>query len=143
MGSRVFAALVIVLLCALATSAKAVCDTTPTVYPTAVSTTYSVPTDCDTLTIKAWGAGGGGGGANVANGGDGGGGGYAESVITVTAGEPLTIEVGGGGAAGAAPVHGDGGDGGGGLPNTGGGQGGDGCPSNGGRGGGGGGYSAV
>ena len=124
-------------------SGGAGCDTTPTVYSAAVSTTYNVPAGCDTLTAKAWGAGGAGGGANVANGGDGGGGGFAQSVLSVTGGEALTIEVGGGGAGGAAPVHGDGGDGGGGLPNTGGGQGGDGGTSNGGSGGGGGGYSAV
>ena len=124
-------------------SGGAGCDTTPTVYSAAVSTTYNVPAGCDTLTVKSWGAGGAGGGANVANGGDGGGGGFAQSVLSVTGGETLTIEVGGGGAGGAAPVHGDGGDGGGGLPSTGGGQGGDGGTSNGGSGGGGGGYSAV
>ena len=45
-----------------ASIARAVCDTTPTVYSTATdAATYVVPTDCDTLTVKAWGAGGGGG----------------------------------------------------------------------------------
>src|SRR5688572_6169905 len=66
--------------------AEAACNTTPTVFSTAVSTTYPVPTDCTSLTIKVWGAGGGGGGADLgpgAAGAAGGGGGFATSVISV------------------------------------------------------------
>ena len=37
-------------------SGGAGCDTTPTVYSAAVSTTYNVPAGCDTLTVKSWGA---------------------------------------------------------------------------------------
>jgi hypothetical protein len=77
------------------------CVASPTVYSTAVSTTYTVPAGCDTLTVKAWGAGGAGGGADTGNGGAGGGGGYASSAISVTPGEGLTIEIGGGGAGAA------------------------------------------
>ena len=54
------------------------CGASPTVYESAVSTTYSVPTGCNILTVKAWGAGGAGGGFS-GGGGAGGGGGFAKS----------------------------------------------------------------
>jgi hypothetical protein len=119
------------------------CDTTPLVYSTAASTTFVVPTGCDQITVKAWGAGGGGGGAHTADGGTGGGGGFAQSIVSVTEGETLIVDVGGGGRGGSAPADGDGGDGGGGSLSLGGGQGGDAGWNKGGSGGGGGGYSAV
>ena len=123
------------------------CNTTPTVYSTAVSTTYNVPAGCDALTVKAWGAGGGGGGdgAGSGTGGAGGGGGFSQADIAVTPGESLTISIGGGGAStpsggGADP----GGIGGGGtVPTAGAGVGGGGADSESGDGGGAGGYSAV
>ena len=78
------------------------CTAPPTVYSAAVSTTYAVPAGCDTLTVKAWGAGGAGGGK--ANGGPGGGGGFAQADISVTPGESLTITLGGGGAGGTGQL---------------------------------------
>ncbi len=99
--------------------------TTKVVYNTATSTAqWTVPSNVNSITVKAWGAGGGGGGNGSCIGtggaaGNGGGGGYSYSVVPVTPGESLNILVGGGGGAGSCP--------GGGLP----------------RGGGGGGYSGV
>ncbi len=128
------------------------CIAGPTVYASATaSATYVVPTGCDTLTIKAWGAGGGaGGGGGGDDGGNGGGGGFAQADISVTPSESLDIVLGGGGPGGTGAPGGcstppTGGDGGGGNATTaaGGGTGGKGCDSDGGSGGGGGGYAAV
>jgi len=124
-------------------TAASSCDTTPTVYSTSVSTTYSVPALCDRLTVKAWGAGGAGGGADAGNGGAGGGGEYATSVLTVTPGESLDIVIGGGGAGGVKSGSGNGGAGGGGGATTAGGGAGAGASATMGGGGGGGGYSAI
>ena len=115
------------------------CNTTPTVYSSAVSTTYNVPAGCDTLTVKAWGAGGAGGG-HSGQGAAGGGGGFAKADISVTPGESLTIEVGGGGAGGTG---GSGIGGGTTTPSEGGGTGGARGDAEAGGGGGGGGYAAV
>jgi len=41
--------------------AYAACTEPDKVFSAAVSTTWAVPTDCDTVIIKAWAAGGGGG----------------------------------------------------------------------------------
>ena len=120
-----------------------VCDTTPVVYSGAIDSTFTVPANCDSLTVKAWAAGGGGGGK--ANGGPGGGGGFAQADISVTPGESLTITVGGGGAGGtgqfpATPAAGIGG--GTTTPTAGGGAGGSGA-TDGSNGAGGGGYAAI
>ena len=131
----------------------AACVAGPTTYATATSAAaYLVPTGCDTLTVKAWGAGGAGGGK--ASGGSGGGGGFAQADISVTPSESLTVTLGGGGAGGTGqlgtPAAGIGG--GTTTPTAGGGAGGGGTTdgSNGGggttdgsNGGGGGGYAAV
>jgi hypothetical protein len=93
--------------------AEAACTAGPTTYTTAqAATTYVVPTDCTTLTIKAWGGGGGGGETKAGTGGTGGGGGFAKGDVTVTPGENLTIQIGGGGLGGTtAAGTGDGGGG--------------------------------
>ncbi len=122
------------------------CVAGPTEYSTAQdSTTYVVPTGCDVITVKAWGAGGGGGESTGSNtGGSGGGSGFAQTDLSVTPGENLTVIVGGGGP-GGSNAGGDGG-GGNGVTAAGGGTGGDaGDPGSGdsGGGGGGGGYAAV
>ncbi len=78
---------------------SASCDTTPWIQDGPFDAQYQVPSGCDTLTVKAWGAGGGGGAGGSADGGaDGGGAGFAQADISVTAGEFLDIMVGGGGA---------------------------------------------
>lgn len=95
---------------------------TDTVFTTAGSTTYNVPSGVTELVIKMWGAGGGGGGASTdRDGGDGGGGGYSATTITVTPLETLNVYVGGGGSGGTGGSSG----------------------TNSGNGGGGGGYSGV
>ena len=119
------------------------CTAPPTVYSAAVSTTYTVPAGCDTLQVKAWGAGGGGGTSGLTSaGGAGGGGGYAEGIITVTPSEGLAIVLGGGGPGGTNPAAGDGG-GGNAVTAAGGGTGGNEGDTKGGGAGGGGGYAAV
>jgi hypothetical protein len=60
---------------------------------------WTVPSDCQKLLVKAWGAAGGMGSSNNMVG-YGGGGGYISSVIDVTGGEDLTVLVGGGGSPG-------------------------------------------
>ncbi len=119
------------------------CTAPPTVYSAAVSTTYAVPAGCDTLTVKAWGAGGGGGGGfSSGHGAAGGGGGFAQADISVTPGESLTITLGGGGAGGGGGNVAPGIGGGTTTPIAGGGTGGNGA-GDAGAGGGGGGYAAV
>lgn len=83
-----------------------------TVYSTAGTSTFTVPTGVTTVQAKVWGAGGAGGGAadgNGSTGGNGGGGGYATGVIKVTPGQSLTVEVGGAGALNATRRSGGGG----------------------------------
>ncbi len=63
---------------------------------------YVVPANCNTMTVKVWGAGGGGGGNDGPAGGNGGGGAYVTSRFAVTPGETLTLVVGGGGGGGAS-----------------------------------------
>jgi hypothetical protein len=63
---------------------------------------FVVPVGCETITVKAWGAGGGGGGRDTVNGANGGGGAYATSSISVMGNETLTIRVPGGGAIGGS-----------------------------------------
>ena len=119
------------------------CGAGQTVYSTATSETYTVPAGCDTLQVKAWGAGGGGGtSGQTSAGGAGGGGGYAEGIITVTPSEGLAIVLGGGGPGGINPAAGDGG-GGNAVTAAGGGTGGNEGDTKGGGAGGGGGYAAV
>jgi sugar lactone lactonase YvrE len=82
------------------------------------TTTFSVPSDITSITIKAWGAGGGSAGSGSAsgsNGAAGGGGGFAEDTVTVTPGASLSVLVGGGGVGGAVSgcVQASGGGGGG------------------------------
>lgn len=62
---------------------------------TGANQAFTVPPNCTSITIKAWGAGGGGttGGAS----GPGGGGGYSTGTLIVTPGQQLTIIAGGGG----------------------------------------------
>lgn len=62
---------------------------------------YVVPANCNTMTVKVWGAAGGGGANDGQIGGSGGGGAYVTSTLSVTPGENLTLVVGGGGGAGA------------------------------------------
>ncbi len=75
-------------------------------YNTAGSGTFVVPTGVTSVTVKAWGAGGGGGNGSASTGigGAGGGGGFAQSTLTVTAGESLTYNIGtsGGGGSGSS-----------------------------------------
>jgi hypothetical protein len=71
-------------------------STGTSVYSTAGTDTYTVPSGVTSVTIKAWGAGGGAG--SSCNNGCGGGGGFAQGTLTVTPGEVLSVMVGGGGA---------------------------------------------
>lgn len=88
-------------------------STVTSVYNTAGSSTYNVPSGVTSITVKAWGGGGGGGAGSGSSGsgGNGGGGGYAKAVISVTPLESLDVLVGTGGARGNASSRG--GDGGG------------------------------
>ena len=66
---------------------------------TGADQSFTVPTDCTSLTVKAWG---GGGGTNYVSGDmsndlGGGGGGYVTGPLPVTPSETLTVIVGGGG----------------------------------------------
>ncbi len=91
------------------------CDTTPTVYVSPSTDTYTVPAACPFVTVKSWGAGGGGGGGGGGKSGNpGGGGGFAQTNVGVTPGETLDILVGGGGGPGFIVSTGGGGGGGGG-----------------------------
>ena len=66
------------------------CTAPNKVFSTATSTTWPVPPGCDTVTVKAWGAGGGGGAGGSAQGGAAGGGaGFAQAEISVTPSETL------------------------------------------------------
>lgn len=78
------------------------------IYSTAGSSSFTVPTGVNSITVEAWGAGGGGGNGSgsTGSGGAGGGGGYAQSTLSVTPGETLTINVGTGGAKAAAASNG-------------------------------------
>jgi hypothetical protein len=84
-----------------------------TIFTTAGSSSYVVPSGVTSITVKAWGGGGGGGAGSGSTGvgGNGGGGGYATATITVTSGETLTVDVGTGGT--DAPSNSKGGNGGG------------------------------
>ena len=119
------------------------CDTTPVVISGAIDTLWAVPVNCDSVTVKAWGAGGAGGGAQAGDGGTGGGGGFGYSVIEVFANDTLNIVVGGGGSSGSGSTGGDGGAGGGGGAITAGGGAGATTDETMGGGGGGGGYATV
>jgi hypothetical protein len=67
------------------------------------ASTFVVPADVTSITVKVWSGGGGGaGGSSVAAGGAGGGSGYVNATIPVTPGETLTTYVGGGGSGGTA-----------------------------------------
>ena len=78
-------------------------------FSSAGSSSWTVPANVTSITVKAWGAGGGGGDGSWT----GGGGGFAQGTITVTPGETLKVYVGGGGAGGG--YYGPGGGGGGGY----------------------------
>lgn len=83
---------------------------TPTLTPTAYtsSTTYVVPTGCVAVLVSAVGGGGGGGAGGGGGGNNGGGGGggasgcFVTELMPVVAGETLTLTIGTGGSAGAA-----------------------------------------
>ncbi len=72
------------------------------------SGTFTVPNNCRTLTIKAWGAGGGGGGPLKS--GVGAGGGYAVKTISsgLTSGETFSFTIGSGGTRGGTGTGGGG-----------------------------------
>jgi hypothetical protein len=58
--------------------------------------TISVPANCTSMTIKAWGAAGGGGGSGCGTG-TGAGGGYVTAAYSISPGTSLSVIVGGGG----------------------------------------------
>lgn len=72
---------------------------------TGADQSFVVPVGCETITVKAWGAGGGGGGRDTVDASSGGGGGYATASIAVMGNETLTIRVPGGGAIGGAGLN--------------------------------------
>ncbi len=91
------------------------CNTTSNrqTFDTQGASTYVVPANVTSITVKMWSGGGGGGaGGGSAAGGAGGGSGYVNATISVTPGETLTTYVGGGGGAGARNTGGGGGGGG-------------------------------
>ena len=93
-------ALAILLAHNFAGRAQAVTNTE--VFSTVGSSSYVVPSDVTSITVKLWGAGAGGGGPDVgAPGGAGGGGAFAEKTLSVVAGQTYTIFVGDGGGEGA------------------------------------------
>jgi hypothetical protein len=59
---------------------------------------YTVPSNCTQLIVRAWGAGGGGGGGGASS--YGGGGAYVFGKLSVSAGETLSVVVGKGGSGG-------------------------------------------
>ncbi len=83
---------------------------------------WVVPAGVSSVIVQAWGGGGGSGGVSVrstssgtycsAGSGGGGGGAYAQSTLSVVAGQSYTVSVGAAGTAGAASGGGNGGDGG-------------------------------
>jgi len=92
------------------------CNTTANrqTFSTQGASTYVVPANVTSITVKMWSGGGGGGaGGSAAAGGAGGGSGYVNATIAVTPGETLTTYVGGGGGAGTRNTAGGGGGGGG------------------------------
>jgi hypothetical protein len=82
------------------------CDTTPTVYATSGTYTYTAPSGCDTLLVEAYGAGGAGGNGLGEGGGGGGGGSVVERLDTTL------LAVGGGGGGGGVDDPSGGGGGG-------------------------------
>ncbi len=68
-------------------------------YTTGGTNTFVVPSNVNSITIKAWGAGGAGGGGSgsTGTGGAGGAGGFAQATISVTPGWSLNVSVGSGG----------------------------------------------
>ncbi len=64
--------------------------------------TLNVPSGCNVLTVKLWGAGGGTGSA----GSSGGSGGYATALLTGVSGKTVTVAVGGGGGCNAGGSNG-------------------------------------
>jgi len=79
------------------------------VFSTAGSSSYTVPSDVTSITVKLWGGGAGGGGFDTSPGGPGGGGAFAQKTLSVVAGETYTIVVGGGGTGGDGNVAATGG----------------------------------
>lgn len=68
-------------------------------FPTAGTSSFTVPAGVSKIRVRAWGAGGGGlAVGDNANGWGGGGGAYTEATLSVTAGESLTVITGAGGA---------------------------------------------
>lgn len=74
------------------------CDTTPQIFNTPTTDTYTVPPGCDTITVQAYGAGGGGANNILARGAGGGGG--AAAVVRVSDSQVIVIAGGGGGGGG-------------------------------------------
>lgn len=81
------------------------CDTTPVTHTTAGTQAYTVPANCNSITVEAFGAGGGGG---TNNGGAGGGGGS----LLIRNGDSKVINAGGGGGGGGGGGNSAGGGGG-------------------------------
>lgn len=75
-------------------------QTSPTIYNTTGSHTFTVPAGVTSIKVECWGGGGAGGGAYIGAGGGGGGGAYNTTNFTVTSGQTLSITVGAGGAGG-------------------------------------------
>lgn len=85
------------------------CATGQVVFSTAGTSAWTVPWGCDSITVKAWGAGGGGTTFTATS--FGGGGGFASKTLTVTPGESLNVTVGTRGGQGVSAVAGTGGAG--------------------------------
>lgn len=77
----------------LVTFADCLCTPGSQVFASGDNQNFVVPSNCTSITVKAWGAGGDFGDSDGA-GGNGGGGGYAGATLTVTPGETLKVRVG-------------------------------------------------
>lgn len=73
------------------------CNTTPTVYSTSGTQSYTVPANCNSITVEAYGAGGGSAGNFAYSGGGGGGGGS----LVMRNSDSKVVSAGGGGGGGA------------------------------------------
>jgi len=76
----------------------------PQIITNTSQTSYTTPSNCNSIYVQMWGGGGGGGGSNGNSyqdgGGGGGGGGYVEFFSTVSPSTSYTIAVGAGGTSG-------------------------------------------
>ena len=78
------------------------CTAPATTYTSVGVNNYTVPANCDIVTVQVWGGGAGGANGGLLNGGNGGGGGaFSQSNVLVTPGNSYNALVGTGGAPGA------------------------------------------